>query len=288
MPFMTRIWRKEAQKFLSKAEKKALETEKFTGDPFLAERGPAKSSFGGKAPKREAITQAQYKALVERLMGEGKGELSPSAASTIMSRYEPPVEREYGALREVTGEKWPQPMYAPMEEARKLAFEQPQKWAPAAVRKPTERLYKTPAGDIAYERMKFGQIYPPKVRQVAEAAAPEDAFLSPMLVLATEGDWLWRNVLGGRKGTGGQIWKNIYEGAPLRKHFTDEKDYFVSTYVKYRTTPQNLEKTQKREANFLKVFVEPQRPKWEAEVQKELEMGENVTNPKTVTEDFLK
>jgi len=234
------------------------------------------------ALKKEPITKEQYKALLERLLGE-KEELSPSAIETIM-QYSPPVEKDYASLLYKDPTKgYSIPVFKPLEEARRLAFERPEEYTPYRVRSPIDRLYKTPEGEWEYERMKLGQVFPPGVEKAAKAmAGGEQTYLSPMLVLASEGDWVWRNVIGGRKGIAGKIWKNIYEASKTRKQFTDEKDYFVSTYIKFKTTPSAVTG---KESNFMKTFVEPERTKWEAELLQSVSKPEL---PSTLTEEYLK
>lgn len=64
-------------------------------------------------------------------------------------------------------------------------------------------------------------------------------------------DYLWKKVLGGKRGMGGKLWINIFDRAKYRRGYSSARDYFDAMWIKFSAKPKAFKKTFPREYNFL-------------------------------------
>lgn len=231
--------------------------------------------------QRENINEQEQLSDIAQI-GMKKGVPREMLSETLMGR-EPLVEGEYSKLKDLETKRFSdlmgKPQYAeellPTVEARKKVFEFPERYEPIPGGQDVKRVkFDVPPGasgelaeGVAYERMKFKTI--PKRKweeealkfQEAEAKmkelpkAPET--VSPLISMIAEADDVWKNVMKGKRGIGGQLWMRYLDTSPgaVKKHFSDAKDYFRSMYIKWKLDPKGFAKKHPREANHLNQVV---------------------------------
>lgn len=147
------------------------------------------------------------------------------------------------------------------------------------------------ARDIAYTRQKFAPIIPPSTRSAAEVLrgeAEEEAVstglrrfglaeedvrpemsikqflrskgvnlkeetpaIAEVLQTAMLADALWKNFKGGRS-TDGHLWDAYRSSSNLKHKFVTRRDYFLSSFNRWRQDPGQFAKKYPREAKLLK------------------------------------
>jgi len=228
------------------------------------------------------LTKEQWEALIKRTMEKqtGKG-IEKQAAENIMGFFEPPVERRIGALHRnipieaepgvPSGETIPSIVRLPIEEARAKYFANPELYTPGTGAPEVRRLRMVPPGSpeelargVAYERIKQEPIVPSRIAQTrstisktleSEAVTPEAVKLAESVNLqlqaALVADQLWRDMGGGRS-MGAKVWEMYRKSSRQAPHIHSARDYFVSSFVRWRNDPAKFERAYPREAKVLK------------------------------------
>jgi len=228
------------------------------------------------------LTKEQWREVLRRVF-EKEVKLTPKAAGELM-KYEPPVTREMGTLaRDIpigVGEVVKGFERLPIEEARAKYFASPESYVtPSAVEPSVKEMAALPppgsplgasemAKRIAYERLNFEPIIPPRTRQAAGvirkeagASAAEVPPVAQVVQTALIGDSLWKEI-GGTKSIAGKRWRELLDSSrgAVKSHFKTGRDYFISSYYRWKQDPLKFRKNYPREAKLLeqaqKIFEE--------------------------------
>jgi hypothetical protein len=249
------------------------------------------------------LSKEQWKVLLERVM-QKEGKFTTRAAGAVMSRpFEPPVEREVGALfRDVpmgAGEVTRQAERLPIAEARAKYLANPEQYVTPSISAPEMKVMsQVPPGSseelaagLAYERVKQVPIVPQASRtarvmskeiesQELEGAVrrlgvnPEDirpgvkpqtiieemgrkpsemVTVPPAAELASDAmvaDQLWKSMGGGRS-LGSKVWEMFRSSSRQKSHINTSRDYFISSFVRWKQAPKHFTKAYPREAKVL-------------------------------------
>ncbi|MBT9168545.1 MAG: hypothetical protein DDT19_01892 [Syntrophomonadaceae bacterium] len=218
-------------------------------------------------------TAEEFKDIVRRAFEREPREVGlPPEIEKVLLPFEPPTTRTYVRLLDKA-----QPMgaaYSPRyksimvspEEARRLVMQDPERYIPRRGGFEMKRVFEAMPGEpgeilsgVGYERAAIRGLPHDLGRQAArmeEIVAKEAGLgrqpeaLSPLMSLKMEADDIWRNVLGGLRGTGGRMWRRYWENSKIRESYTDVKEYFTAMYVKWRTDPEKLMRSFPTEANW--------------------------------------
>lgn len=208
------------------------------------------------------ISKKQWEALIKRVMertGLAQGELNPTLAEKIM-KHEPPTEIEYSRfkdlqdpiLQDLKGQTVYRTKMEPFEQARETVLANPERYEPLPGGKTAKRVYKVEPGDpaelaegVAFERMKMRSIPKslPKLSEKLQKEMAQEAktpnTVSPLVSLMAEADDIWRYGLKGQENLGKRLWKTLYQGLPggVKQHYAAPKEYFISSYAKYKSDP---------------------------------------------------
>lgn len=63
-------------------------------------------------------------------------------------------------------------------------------------------------------------------------------------------DQLWKDS-GGDESLGGKIWADLKKQSPSSRHLDSARDYFISSFVKYKMDPPKYSKAHPREARLI-------------------------------------
>jgi len=76
--------------------------------------------------------------------------------------------------------------------------------------------------------------------------------ISQVMQNALIADTLWKE-MGGSRSIGGKKWQEYLEHAPgmIRKNYTTGRDYFISSFNKWRNDPKGFSRTHPREGRIL-------------------------------------
>ncbi|MBT9168318.1 MAG: hypothetical protein DDT19_01663 [Syntrophomonadaceae bacterium] len=220
-------------------------------------------------------TAEEFKDIVRRAFEREPREVDlPPGIGERLMRFEPPTTRAYVRLLDKA-----QPMGAAHspgykgimvspEEARRLVMQDPGRYIPRRGGGEMKRVFEAMPGEpgeilsgVGYERAIMEGLPPGFGQQAArikETVKKEAGLgrqpeaLSPLMSLVMEADDIWRNVLGGLRGTGGRMWQRYWEGSKVREAYTDTKEYFTAMYVKWRTDPEKLMRGFPTEGNWFK------------------------------------
>jgi len=228
------------------------------------------------------LTKEQWREVLRRVF-EKEVKLTPKAVGELM-KYEPPVTREMGTLaRDIpigVGEAVRGFERLPIEEARAKYFASPESYVtPSAVEPSVKEMAALPppgsplgasemAKRIAYERLNFEPIIPPRtqqaagvIRKEAGASAAEVPPVAQVVQTALIGDSLWKEI-GGTRSVAGKRWQELLNSSrgAVKSHFKTGRDYFISSYYRWKQDPLKFRKNYPREAKLLeqaqKIFEE--------------------------------
>ncbi|MBT9174271.1 MAG: hypothetical protein DDT21_02684 [Syntrophomonadaceae bacterium] len=224
-------------------------------------------------PTPEQPTAEGFRDIVRKAFEREPGAVGlPPGIGDELMQFEPPTARAYTRLLDTTqrmgathSPRYKSIMTSP-EEARRLVMQDPERYIPRRGGSEVRRVFQAKPGEpgeilsgVGYERAimeglppGFGQqaarIEKTIMREAGLGKQPEA--LSPLMALKIEADDVWRNVLGGLRGTGGRMWKRYWEGSKVRESYTDVKEYFTAMYVKWRMDPEKLTRSFPTEGNW--------------------------------------
>jgi len=218
-------------------------------------------------------TKAQWREVLKRAF-EKKGILTPKTAEALM-KYEPPVSREMGTLYKNIpvggGEAIRRPERLPIAEARAKYFANPEEYITPGVAEPSAKEMamlpppSSPLGAsemakrVAYERLDFKPIIPAGTQQAAGVirkevgtAAAEVPPVAEVVQTALIGDSLWKGI-GGTRSVAGKRWQELLDSSrgAVKSHFTTGRDYFISSYYRWKQDPSKFRKNYPRESKLL-------------------------------------
>jgi hypothetical protein len=237
------------------------------------------------------LTEPQRKALLKRIIEKQSSSgalervgLSPDAMLPEAGglspldqamKETPASSMTYGRLGISQGEGMGTQMQNyPWPEAKMRYIQNPESFTLPEVPPKTNRLHfgnvseQVPEGAFS-EEMKFRPVFTEGERKAAKAMA-EDTVASPgaleglppraktfseikqgdLLENAVTADAMWKFMGGGRSAFG-RMWQMYNDSAPSKFKSSEAKDFFVKTFLRYRTNPENALKTQPREAKAL-------------------------------------
>jgi len=222
------------------------------------------------------LTKQQWEALLDRIMTREGGKLTPKATSEIM-QYEPPVTRDVGTL---VSERPAGPAGTeeyrkvierlPIEEARSKYAAAPERYAQQRFGGPSIKHLSAVepgspeelASGLAYERLRQVPVVTPSVarttgtmkNEIAEAtgtAATEVPLTTELATNAAKAARAWK-MMGGMRTLSGQNWELYRKGSRQSSHIQDARDYFISSFTRWKSDPAKFEKAYPREARLLK------------------------------------
>lgn len=278
-----------------------------------------------KTPRKEraeAPSKAQLKALVERLLNrkigpneELLGDERSKAMQVIMEQGTPSSTLGMTNLKDigrtpVTGAPMPttplpegRALRLPVEDARVLALQNPQRFEPGGMTNfmfnPMKETFKTPPGSpedivggIGLRRVKYEPLWTAPMKQAqeflgrAEKEAAGYAIPKPanLQIATAQGFKIYNQLL--RKGTSlGRVWEDLYTKAlddkPHIVGTLNSKEYFVECYQKMSMNRGRWQKNFAKEFKFIGEMGEQMRKL----IAPEAQLAERVKTPMPVPEE---
>jgi len=219
------------------------------------------------------LSKAQWQHVMSRVLEKEGGKLTPRGGEFIMDKFAPPVEKEIGTLRSKV------PMFEgatedemktiterlPIGEARAKYLSSPgQYMSPGPVGPSAKVLRQVQPGSseelasgLAYEKLRESPLIPRELsrgmsvikRDIPELAGREAT--SERAQLAAVAEQLWKDAVGGGRSMGGKMFENLRNSSRQRSHIKNAKDYFISSFVRWKQDATGFKRAYPREAKIL-------------------------------------
>jgi len=199
------------------------------------------------------LSKKQLAAVFERELDRSGGKLTQEGISNIR-KFEPLVTRETGALTTKSAEKGMSTVERlPIEDARKKFYKNPEMYTPHKGGPPALEIRPSVPGEeaevgrhLSYERVRNLPVDTAKARREHLMSTP----VSEIVSNDAHAERIW-GMIGGGRSVGGKLWERFRQSSRLSSKINNSKDYFKSSFIRWKEQPKSFRKNFPREAAIL-------------------------------------
>jgi len=198
------------------------------------------------------LSKEQMKVMFERLITK-EGTPSRSAVEEIM-KYAPPEEKTVGTLFSPGVKKgMGVTEKLPIDQARQKYFANPEQFTPGQGAPSAKVLRQAVPGEpaeigggMSYERVKQMPVNTPKAQAEHLMTTP----VAEIMGNEAHASRIWA-ITGGGRSVSGHMWEQLRKSSRQSAHIDDAKDYFKSSFIRWRENPAHFKKNYPREDKLL-------------------------------------